>query len=675
MAASGIGPLVAALTITGGAVLVLSVRIPPSVADLLLAANLAAAVAILMVALVTPRPVELSSFPSVVVLASLARILLCLLVARLIVTTGQAGQMATGLAKVAAANDPVASLGMLITLGIVQFVVVTAGVGRLAEVAARFALDALPGKQMALDSAITAEKLSAAASQEQMMRLEMEANFYGAMDGAGRFLRGETIATAAIVALTAAMSLVTAASQAGGLSGLALATAGHGLIILLPALLMGAGAAIMVARAGSASPLTAEVMAQLVRTPAPLAAAAVTCLLLALVPGMAKVPLLAVAAGLGLWVWALMRHEVQREVDLAAKPAQSETTASPVTTSAAPQIHVGWGLLDLITESREQFLTGLSEVRRQMSAQLGFSLPPFVVQDSATLGLHEYSFVFRGSTVARGDVFPTRQLVIGDQATSVGSVGVPSTSADGQPAAWLTAQQEQTARAQGCRLLTAHEVILEHLRRTLRQYAADLFDTQRAAEILDGLNRTHPAAVAEARAAGLTESVLAAVGRQLLKKGLSVTDSLTTVEVMTEGLATTTDAERLAASVRRAVARTSTELVAPDGTVYALQVAGEVAELLGGSRPGDAEPVVLSPEQAAAWRQLLADLVAEYRRPDRPIVLLCSEEARRTLEPITDGFVPDLVVFEPNEVLGETTVQRLHQISSDELTRVVARTG
>lgn len=663
---AGIGPLVAAVIIAVGAVLVLSVPLPVLVVDLLLAANLAAAVVILVVALVSPRPVELSSFPSVVVLSSLARILLCLVVARLIVTTGQAGGLATTLAAVAALNNPVASLGTLITVGIIQFVVVTAGVGRLAEVAARFALDALPGKQLALDSALSAQRLTVQKGEDQAARLEAEANFYGAMDGAARFLRGETIATIAIVALTPAVRLLT-----GGLTGsswphLALVTAGHGLIILLPALLMGAAAAIMVARAGSASPLTAEVMGQFLGMPGPVIAAAAACLVLALVPGVAKLPLLVVAVGLGVWGGWLIHSRAAEEVSEMARPRAGETTLTSAA-ATAPQLHLGWGLLDLVADGGEQFLAELTELRQQMSAELGFSVPAFVVRDSEELGLYEYRFVFRGGIVDRGEVRPARRLAVANKPDSAPVVGIPVTFAAGRPAAWVTPGQEPRARETGCELLTAQEVILEHLRRTLRKCAAELFDTQRATEILDSLARTHLATVAEARSAGLSATTLAAVGQELLKQGLPIADYIILVEAVADGLATTAEVDHLAARVRRAMRRTITELVAPDGTMHALELVPEVEEMLVDEEIGDAEAVVLTPGQMAAWRQLLKDLVTEYRRRDRPIVLLCSVAVRPVLQRVAAGLVPDLLVVEPDEVLGETQVRRLHQITSNEL--------
>ena len=651
--------------------MVLSVLMPALVVDLLLAANLAAAVVMLMVALVTPRPVELSSFPSVVVLTSLARILLCLVVARLIVTTGQAGGLATTLAAVTGLNNPVASLGTLITVGVVQFVMVTAGVSRLAEVAARFALDALPGKQLALDSAISAQGLSASESHQETSRLEAEANFYGAMDGAARFLRGETIATVAIVVITPVVRLLTAGLPDGAWPQLALLTAGHGLIILLPALLMGAAAAIMVARAGSASALTTERGGQLVRTPGLLVAAAAACLLLALVPGMAELPLLAVAVGLGVWGGLLIRSQAQRAEAEGVKQVAPETSI-PSAATIAPQIHLGWGLLDLLADGGEQLLSELTGLRQQMSAELGFRVPAFVVRDSATLGLHDYSFVFRSSTVDGGQVWPTRRLAVANEPGIVPSPAIPTTFADGRPAAWVTPQQEEEARNSGCELLSAQEAILRHLRRTLRQYAAELFDTQRAAEMLASLTRTHPATVAEARAAGLTVTLLAAVGQELLKKGLPIADHISLVETIAEGLATTTDSAQLATRARRAMQRTITQLLAPGGTLYALQLAPEIEDALAGS---ETEPVVLTPEQAANWRQLLGDLTAEYRRTEQPIALLCSSAVRPALEQLAAGFVPDLLVVGPEEVLGETEIQWLYQITSDDVPLVVGPGG
>ncbi len=665
----GIGPLIVAAVLAGGAVMLVGIPLPALVVDLLLAANLAAAVVLLTVALVSPRPVELSAFPTVIVLTSLARILLCLAVGRLIVTAGQAGGLATTLAQVAALNNPVASLGTLVTVGIVQFIVVTAGVGRLAEVGARFALDALPGKQLALDSAFSGQRISEAESHQRATRLEAEANFYGAMDGAARFLRGETVAILVIVALTPVVRLLTGALSPGAGSDLALLIAGHGLIILLPALLSGAAAAVMVARAGSASPLIAEVTSQFLQRPGPVVAAAAACLLLALVPGMAKLPLLMVAVGLGVWGWLLMRGKVPSSEAETAPESEAAPTAGPVSTT--PQILVGWGLLDLLTDGRAQFLEELAQLRCQLSSQLGFALPAFTIRDSSELGVNEYSFVFRGSTVGRGEAHLSRRLAVGRELEAVPPVGLSATFPDGRPAAWVTPEQEHGLAANDWELLTARQAILTHLRRTLRQHAAELFDIQRATEVIDALRPTHPAVVAEAEELGLTASLLAGVGQELLKKGLPVADYLSLIEALTEGLKTTTDVRGLSDAARRAMQGTNTQLLAPKGVLYALQLSADVEERLtsvAGSQ--QTTEAVLPPEQAAAWRQLLANLVARYRRPQHPIALLCSSQVRRVLEQVAIQFVPDLVIIEPDEVLGNIQIYPMHQISADQLSTI-----
>jgi len=385
------------------------VPLPAWVVDVLLAANLAGATGLLLMAILTPRPVELSTLPSMVVLSSLARVLLTLAVARLVVTSGHAGYLAVTLAGVAGLNNPVASLGCLLTLAVVQFVVVTAGVTRLAEVAARFALDALPGKQLIMESA---GRGKAEASASTATDLEREANFYGAMDGAARFLRGETIAVVAIVALTPLVRLAAVGLQGEGWQGLALAVAGHGLIILIPALLVGAAAAIMVARASASSGLAEEVSQQLFGSPAVIFGVALACLVLALVPGVAKLPLLAVAVGLAIWGWFLAVRSTEPKGETAAQLATTEAPSSAV----APQLQLGWGLLDLLEDGERPLLDELARLREEMSAHLGFSLPGFVVADSEKLEIDQYQIVFRGSVLGSGYLRLSRKLATAPRA-------------------------------------------------------------------------------------------------------------------------------------------------------------------------------------------------------------------------------------------------------------------
>ena len=296
-------PHAGAALLAAVALLALVLPLPGFVVDLLLALSMGAAVGALLVALAAPDPGRLTSLPPALVLASLARIVLCLCVSRLILVTGEGSPLVLTLGRALSGSDPVAGIGLLVVLAVVQLVMITAGVGRMSEVAARFALDAMPGKQMGLDTALGRGQVSAEEAREQVRRLEQEANFYGALDGAGRLLRGEAVATVAVVALTA----IAAAARALGAATPAAEVAGHyatlatgqGMVIILPALLAGAATAVVVVRSASGSALLEELGGQKLLGAWPLGAAAAALLVVGLLPGVAKAPMLVSALALG----------------------------------------------------------------------------------------------------------------------------------------------------------------------------------------------------------------------------------------------------------------------------------------------------------------------------------------------------------------------------------------
>jgi len=647
-----------------GALILLMVPLPALVVDVLLAANLAGATGLLLMAILTPRPVELSTLPSMVVLSSLARVLLALAVARLVVTGGHAGYLAVTLGGVAGLNNPVASLGSLLTLAVVQFVVVTAGVTRLAEVAARFALDALPGKQLIMESAGRAKAEAGAATATD---LEREANFYGAMDGAARFLRGETIAVVAIVALTPLVRLAATGLQAGAWQGLALTVAGHGLVILVPALLVGAATAIVVARASATSGLAEEVSQQLFGSPVVIFGVALACLVLALVPGVAKLPLLAVAVGLAIWGGFVAVRSTEPKQETVGQLATTETPSSAV----APQLQLGWGLLDLLEDSSRPLLDRLARLREEMSVQLGFNLPGFVVTDSEKLEIDQYQVVFRGSVLGSGYLRLSRKLVTTPQAELLPDEGVLVELSDGRYGKWVRAEQVQRAYQKGVSLLDPVQVLLAHLRWLLQAQAARFFDTQRASELLEQLAKTHQAVVAEARGAGLSASMLAEVGRKLLGQGIPLADPVALIEALTRGLKQAAGGSELADMARRGMSAALTQIVAPDGTAHVVTVAPEVERKLLEEGRGQlgARSVALGPDEAEQWRVVLENLAREQHLPDRPLVLLCGRQIRAILAELAEDLVPSLIVLEPDELAGDTEVKSIHTITAVELTQ------
>ncbi len=638
-------PRMAGLVLAAAAVLMLMAPLPAMAVDVLLAVSLGAAAGVLLLALATPDPARLTSMPPLLVLTSLARIVLCLCVTRLVLVAGEGGGLVETLGAVAGAGDPIAGVGLLVVLVIVQLVMVTAGVGRMAEVAARFALDALPGKQMGLDTAISGGHLSAREAQGEVTRLEHEANFYGAMDGAGRLLRGEAVAAAVIVALTAVAGAARAVGAGGDLAEAArhyaLLATGQGLVTIVPALVMTTAAAVMVSRSAHGSPLVDELSAQMMVSPWPLAAAAVALIGLGLLPGVAKLPTLLGGAALAVGAWWLSTRPERRD----ERPAAPGDSDGPAGAAGDLTVELGMGLLELVEEGGG-LMELLPAVRRRCSEELGFAVPAMTVRDSLQLRATEYALVFRAGTLARGTVRPGRLLAVPPLAGAMPDVGRPAELPDGRAGVWVAPEESGELAAPDYELLTAAQALAEHLRIALRKHADQVFDLEGAAGVLAELWRERPALRGAAQAAGMGAPVFRHVCGELLRTGVPLHDRLSIVEGIIDALPGGVEPERIALEVRPRLAGMLSDHLAVDGRIRAIVIAPELEDELAASahREGGHTVAALMPARAGAWVDLLDQVGSEHGwggplaivvEPDGllPLVSLC-RQARPWLVPV-----------------------------------------
>ncbi|MGI5818252.1 MAG: FHIPEP family type III secretion protein [Armatimonadota bacterium] len=659
-----IAPQLLAATVAAAALLALLLPLPALLVDLLLALSLGAAAGLLVVALATADPLELTSIPPLLVLAGLARIVLCLSVGRLILIGGEAGTLVPTLGSASSGGDAITGFGVLVILGVVQIVMITSGVGRMAEVAARFALDAMPGKQMGIDTAVGAGQMSARDAQAEVRRLEREANFYGAMDGAGRLLRGEAVATIAIVVLTAVAAMTRGVTADGALIGAAahyvmLAT-GQGLVTLLPALIMSAAAAVMVSRSTGARSLAEEVGSQVFIGPWPLIAGAIALIGLGLFPGVAKLPTLLGGAVLVVAAW------------WASRLSASEPTGSPGPTAAqqrasALTVELGMGLLDLL-EGPESLMALLPELRHGASEELGFELPPVVVRDSLGLGATEYTVVFRAAVLARGRVRPGRTLAVAPRAGATPDMGAPAELPDGRDGVWVDREEAEELAEIGLLLMTPREALIEHLALAINTHAADLFDLERAATLLAQLRQTHPALVAAAETAGLDAALLRRVCAELLRGGIPLRDPVTIVEAVTEALPELRDPEQLALRVRPRLAGMISDYLAVDGRIRAVALSPPLQEELADAACHDEYRTVaaMMPQRSAAWIALLDQVGAEHGW-GRPLAVIAEPGSLLPLQSLCRRCAGRMVAVRAIDLSQQVELEYVVRLEPDQL--------
>jgi flagellar biosynthesis protein FlhA len=648
-----------AVALAVAALVVVALPLPALVVDLLLALSMGMAVGTLVVALMSPAPARLASLPATLVLGALARIALCLCVSRLILSTGEGGALTSTLGNVLSGGDAIAGLGLLVALAVIQLVMITAGVGRMSEVAARFALDAMPGRQMALDTAVGRGQVSADEARETATGIEQEASFYGAMDGAGRLLRGEAVATVAIVALTAIAGGIRGASDSADIgataSHFALLAVGQGLVIILPALVASAAAAIVVTRSASRSGLLQQTGDEMLVNAWPLVAGAVALLAVGLAPGVAKVPVLIAAGALGVGAWRLRaRTDAPPEPD-----RQSATQTSELL------IETGLGLLDII-EGPEGLAAQVVEARHELNAALGFPMPPTTVSDSIDLRATEFTVSFRGATIAQGIVRPQRVLALPPSAGAAPDVGRPGELADGRAGVWVTSSQARSLASVGYELLTPVAVIVADMQVAVRRRAAELFDLETATRLFEAIERGHPAVVRAARGAGLTAALLRQVGGRLLECCLPMRDPLAVIEALVEGLAESTDPETLAFACRPRLAGMISAGVAPQGRVRALELAPELQQELVDCvhRSETGAVAALPPERLATWVDALDDLGREYAW-GQALVVMCEPRALPALAHLCARTCSELIALTSSDLTPTVTVEFVARLTPD----------
>jgi flagellar biosynthesis protein FlhA len=564
---------------------------------------------------------------------------------------------------------------------VIQFVVVTNGAGRVAEVAARFTLDAMPGKQMAIDADLNAGQITDQQAHDRRDDIGREADFYGAMDGASKFVKGDAIAGILIVMINLLGGIVVGVMQQHlsfpeAVQHYSLLTVGDGLAAQIPALLISVAAGILVTRSASDRDLGNDIAAQIfAQRKAPMVAAAVICAF-ALVPGLPKLPFLLVGGALAGVAYALKDGMPNQEGRLALSggPPQlgpdgvPELPAGPSADTATAvdplELAIGFGLVPLVEAGQGGGLMGrVGAMRKQLAGELGSVIPPVRIHDELGLDSHEYVLRVRGSEVARGRVMPGHQLAM-DSGEAAGQLpGVPTTEpAFGLPATWVPDATRAEAEALGYTVVDPESVVATHLTETIRGHAAELLTRQETKKLLDGLKETNAAAVEEVVPEQLSLGEVQRVLQALLREGVPIRDLGAIIEEIGDKSRLTRDPAVLAEYARAALGRTIT---APhlDGAMRlrAISLDPAIEQEIGESiaQTPDGEQLAMEPSRAqalvAALGRQLESSLAQGARP----VLLCSGRARRHLRRLCEQALPQLTVCSYNEIVPGVRVENM----------------
>jgi flagellar biosynthesis protein FlhA len=657
-------------------VVMMIIPLPAFLLDLAITLNISAALMIVVATLYVPRALDFSSFPSLLLLTTLFRLAINVSVTRLILLHGDAGHVVEAFGNFVVGGNVVVGLVIFLILIVIQFVVITNGAGRVAEVGARFTLDAMPGKQMAIDADLNTGQITDDEARRRRAEIAREADFYGAMDGASKFIKGDAMAGILITMINLLGGIVIGVVQQGmpfteAGQHFSLLSVGDGLCAQIPALLISVATGILVTRSGSEVDLGNDIAGQILdQRKAPLVAGAVI-MMFALVPGLPKIPFLVIGGIFFATGWSLKSQPTRAERETAA--AAERAAAQPELPSPRDaaidalqldplELAIGFGLVPLVDQNGGgTLLPRVGTIRRQIAAELGLVIPPVRIRDDVALDSHEYVVRVRGTEVARGGVMAGHQLAM-DPGDAMGTLdGIPTTEpAFGLPAVWIVDSARAEAEALGWTVVDAESVVVTHLTETIRASASELLTRQETRQLLDQLKEVNAAVVDEVVPDVLSLGEIQRVLQALLKEGISIRDLGAIIEAIGDKARLTREPAMLAEYARQALGRT---ILAPyldaENTLRVIAIdpnaEQEIAESL--VQTADGEFLAMDPNRAGALVEGCATQVDEaLARGGRP-VLLCSARVRRHLRRLTEQRLPQLAVCSYNEILPGVAVE------------------
>jgi flagellar biosynthesis protein FlhA len=653
-------------------IVMMIVPLPTILIDFAITANIAGALAILVASMYVPKAIDFASFPSMLLLTTLFRLAINVSVTRLVLIEGEAGGVIHAFGEFVVGGNLVVGLVIFFILVVIQFVVITNGAGRVAEVAARFTLDAMPGKQMAIDADLNAGQITDEEARARREEIRREADFYGAMDGASKFVKGDVMAGVLIVMINLLGGITIGVLQHGlsiseSLHTFSLLTVGDGLAAQIPAILISTATGIIVTRSANTTNLGAEVSKQIFSQPKAIKIAGAVIVLMGLVPGLPKLPFLLLGS--------LLFLLANRIGDVFNRPAEELAPVEEETPAPAPQdaalgalqidpleLAIGFGLVPMVdARSGGTLLARVGVVRRQIASDLGIVIAPVRIHDDVVLDSHEYVIKVRGTEVARGRVVPGHRLAMNPGDAVPGLNGIATTEpAFGLPAVWIEEGARAEAEALGWTVVDAESVIVTHLTETIRRHADELLTRQETKKLLDALREQNAAAVEEVVPEKLGVGEVQRVLQHLLRERVTIRDLGTILEAIGDKASVTRDPSVLAEAARQALARTITQdYVAEDQTLPAISfeptLEQEVFESVAVTAEG--EVLAMDPERA---RSLVDALAAEVERATsigRRPVLLCSSRIRRHVRRLIEQAFPQLPVLAYTEIIPGVKVE------------------
>jgi flagellar biosynthesis protein FlhA len=663
---------------------VLIVPLPPWLLDVSLAFSLSFSILILMTGVFVQKPLEFSSFPTVLLISTMMRLALNLASTRLILAHGSSGTASAGyviqaFGKLVMQGNFVIGLIVFAILVIVNFVVITKGSGRIAEVAARFSLDAMPGKQMAVDADLSSGLIDETTARERRKTLETESNFFGAMDGASKFVRGDAIAGLLIVAINIVGGIIIGVAQKNmsftdATHTFTVLSVGDGLVSQMPALIISTAAGLMVSKAGVEGATDKALIGQLSFYPQALGIAAAVMAIVSVIPGMPTIVFMGLAMLVGGAAWIAYTRKTEAEETLKADEAKAAAAAQPAEEPIANalaldilRIELGYGLLPLINDVKGQRITDqIKALRRQLAQEMGFVMPSVRILDNMQLGANEYRICLKEVDSGHGDLVPGSLLAMDPQGRPIELPGADTTEpAFGLPARWINQNLQEEASFKGLTVVDPGTVLTTHLTEVLKSNMSELLSYAETKKLLDELPAEQKKLVEELIPSQIAVTGVQRVLQTLLAERVSIRDLPSILEGIAEAVGHTKNALYLTEHVRARLARQIChQHLAPGGylPLVALSPGWEQAFADSIVGQGEERQLAMAPSQLQQFIENVRERFDEAGQQGEMPVLLTSPQARPFVRSIVERFRPQTVVMSQNEIHASVKLRTLGQV-------------
>ena len=653
-------------------VIMLIIPLPGPMLDFLIIVNILIAIMILLVAMNAKEALDFSVFPSLLLIVTLFRLGLNVSTTRSILSNGYGGEVIATFGDFVIGGNVLVGFVVFLILVIIQFVVITKGAERVSEVSARFTLDAMPGKQMAIDADLNSGLIDDKEAQIRRRKIQGEADFYGSMDGASKFVKGDAIAGIIIVTINLIFGIIIGAVQMGlpvgeAFEKFSLMTIGDGLVSQIPALLISTATGIIVTRAVSDGNLGEDVVDQLGQNPTLFYIAGSIVFLLGFVSP-SLLPITAIIAGTAFFGAYTMRRNIRQAVE---EPIMEEEPATGPTESVVSLLQIdsiefefGYGLIPLADESQGgDLLDRVVMIRRQLALELGFILPTVRIRDHLQLSPNAYRIKVKGNVVAEGELLLDHYLAMSPGIDDPEVFGIETTEpAFGLPALWIDEETRTRAEMSGYTVVDPPSVVATHLTETLKKHASELLGREETKQLVEHLKETHPVLVEDVTPSVLSIGEIQKVLRHLLKEHVSIRNLPLLFETMADYGKVTKDSEILGEYCRQGLSRQLTDQVSPpDGPLYVVTLGGQTEQLIQDAvqKTEFGNYLALDPDQARDVIERAGEQLSLFERYGASAVILCSPTIRLFVRQLLERYYPDVPVLAYNELLSSVEVKSI----------------